>query len=83
MAHLPEGSFSRLEAAAFNAGVRSVIEQATAAADAIERMPGFKEGRQGFATAALRPLARQSNLTLAAAVRAPVCLPWDTPSRPA
>jgi hypothetical protein len=34
MAHLPEGPFSRVEAAAFNAGVRSVIEHATAAADA-------------------------------------------------
>jgi hypothetical protein len=65
MAHLPQSSFSRSERAAFNAGVRSVVEHATAAADAIETMPGFKEARQGFATVALRALVEaERDLTL-------------------
>ena len=44
-------------AAAFNAGVRCVIEHAYAAADAIASLPNYKEGRQGFARAALFGLA--------------------------
>jgi hypothetical protein len=42
---------------AFNEGVRAALGAASAAADAIEKRPGFREGREGFATAALRGFA--------------------------
>jgi hypothetical protein len=65
MAHLPEGSFWRPEAAAFNAGVRSVIEHAYAAADALRALPDYRDGRQGYARAALLALAEaQEDLIL-------------------
>ena len=48
---------TRGELAAFHAGVRLAADHAPAAAEAIERSPGFREARQGFATAALRALA--------------------------
>ena len=57
MAHLPGSPFSRLEAAAFNAGVRSVIEHAYAAADAIGALSDYRHGREGYARAALAALA--------------------------
>jgi hypothetical protein len=47
----------RGEAAAFYAGVRSVLRIASAGAAAFERMPNYKPGRAGFASAALRELA--------------------------
>ena len=39
---------------AYNQGVRDALAQAAAAADAIEKLPNYRDGRQGFATAALR-----------------------------
>jgi methyl coenzyme M reductase alpha subunit len=48
---------TRAEQAAFNEGVKAALGAASMAADAIERLPTFKEGRQGFATAALREFA--------------------------
>jgi hypothetical protein len=38
----------------FNAGVRAALALAAASADAIQKLPNYREGRQGFATAALR-----------------------------
>ena len=49
MAHLPGSPFSRLEAAAFNGGVRSVIEHAYAAADAIGALSDYRHGRDAKA----------------------------------
>ena len=43
---------------AFNEGVRTALSHAAAAADAIEKMPGFKVTRAGFAVAASREFAR-------------------------
>jgi hypothetical protein len=48
---------TRGEREAFNQGVRVALSVAARTADAIERLPSFKEGRQGFATAALREFA--------------------------
>jgi hypothetical protein len=45
---------TRNEAEAFNAGVRAALGAASIAADALEKRSGFREGREGFATAALR-----------------------------
>ncbi len=57
----------RPEIDAFNAGVKVVIGHALASADAIERMPGFKETPAGFAAAALRALAEaETELLLSA-----------------
>jgi hypothetical protein len=41
------------QAQAFNAGVRATLAIATATADAIKQLPDYREGRQGFARAAL------------------------------
>jgi hypothetical protein len=41
-------------AQAYNQGVRDALAQAAAAADAIEKLPNYREGRQGFASEALR-----------------------------
>ena len=35
---------------AYNQGVRDALAQAAAAADAIEKLPNYREGRQGFAS---------------------------------
>jgi hypothetical protein len=37
---------------AYNQGFRDALAQAAAAADAIEKLPNYWEGQQGFATAA-------------------------------
>jgi ribonucleoside-diphosphate reductase alpha chain len=42
---------------AYLAGVRSVMQTASFAADRIERGPSYRVGRQGYAVAALRALA--------------------------
>ena len=39
---------------AYNQGVRDALAQAAAAADAIEKLPNYREGRQGFASEALK-----------------------------
>ena len=48
---------TRSELAAFNAGVKAALSAASMAADAIEKRAGFREGREGFGSAALRGFA--------------------------
>jgi hypothetical protein len=45
---------TRGELAAFNEGVKAALSVAGRSADAIERRVGFRDGREGFAAAALR-----------------------------
>ena len=48
---------TRGEREAYNQGIRVALSVAGRTADAIEKLPTFKEGRAGFATAALREFA--------------------------
>jgi hypothetical protein len=52
------------ETAAFNAGVSTALSAARRSADAIEKLPTFKEGRQGFASAALKAFAEAGTALL-------------------
>jgi hypothetical protein len=51
------GVRSPCELAAYNAGVRVALSVAGRTADAIEKLPTYKEGRAGFAAKALREFA--------------------------
>jgi hypothetical protein len=48
---------TRGELAAFNEGVKAALGAASTAADAIEKRPGFRHGREGFGSEALKSFA--------------------------